>query len=108
VWNDGRYIRRIFAVYCSHAVWVAKSRTRGPGFVFVLGKTRTTESLVDLPLERSHLEATEREKIMLNWILAKYIVRIIELLKIRVLNFQILLPLSSDMVSLTLKIRGTR
>jgi hypothetical protein len=43
------------SLYCSHAVWVAKSRTRGPGFVFGLGKTRSIEFLVGLPLGKEPL-----------------------------------------------------
>jgi hypothetical protein len=38
------------SLYCSHDVWIAKSRTGGPRFVYCTGENKKYRTLVELPL----------------------------------------------------------
>jgi hypothetical protein len=76
----------------SHDVWIAKSRTGGPRFVWCTGENKKYKILMELPLGSYRKRWEDNVK----WDLSK-IVMIIELLQgngfySRVLNFQVLLP----------------
>jgi hypothetical protein len=79
------------SLYCSHDVWIAKSRTEGPRFVCCTGENKKYNILLELPL----VSYRKRWEDNVKWNLSK--IDSLELLQghgfySRVLNFQVLLP----------------